>query len=173
MRSTVALFASSRRHGNTGRLMDRVASELKIEVIDLAKREMSAFDYEHRNRADGFEPLLDYVLDFEQIIFASPVYWYSMSPPMKIFVDRFSDLLELPDLLAQGRRLRGKDAYVLCTSIEDAATPGFVTAFRETFEYLGMRYGALLHANCRDGYDPALYEGDVHAFIDQLRGSAR
>ena len=153
--------------------MDRVASDLKIEVIDLAKRELSGFDYEHKNRGDGFEPLLDYVLDFEQIIFASPVYWYAMSPPMKIFIDRISDLLELPDLLAKGRRLRGKDAHILCTSIEDEATACFVTAFRETFIYLGMRNGALLHANCRDGYDPALYEGDVNAFIGQLRGPAR
>ena len=95
MRSTVALFASSRRHGNTGRLMDQVAGDLKIEVIDLAQRQLSAFDYQHKNRGDDFEPLMDHVLDFEQIIFASPVYWYAMSPPMKIFVDRISDLLDL------------------------------------------------------------------------------
>jgi multimeric flavodoxin WrbA len=173
MRSAVALFASSRRNGNTGRLMDWVADALKIEVIDLAQRTMSAFDYEHKNRGDDFEPLLDHVLEFEQIIFASPVYWYAMSPPMKVFIDRISDLLDLPDLLEKGRRLRGKDAHVLCTSIEDEATPCFVTAFRETFNYLGMRYGGLLHANCRDGYLPALYERDVNKFIDQLRAGAR
>jgi multimeric flavodoxin WrbA len=173
MRSTVALFASSRRYGNTGRLMDWVAGALNIEVIDLAQRTMSAFDYDHKNRADDFEPLLDQVLEFEQIIFATPVYWYAMSSPMKVFIDRISDLLELPDLLAKGRRLRGKDAHVLCTSIEDEATPCFITAFRETFSYLGMRYVSLLHANCRDGYLPALYERDVNAFIDQLRGSTR
>ena len=170
MRSTVALLASSRRHGNTGRLMDRVAGALNLEVIDLAQRTISPFDYEHKNRADDFEPLLDHVLKFEQIIFASPVYWYAMSPPMKIFVDRISDLLDLPDLLDKGRRLRGRHAYVLCTSIEDEATPCFVTAFRETFNYLGMRYGGLLHANCRDDYVPERYERDVHAFIEQLRG---
>jgi multimeric flavodoxin WrbA len=173
VRSTVALFASSRRHGNTGRLMDRVAEDLQIQVIDLATRELSPFDYEHKNRGDDFEPLMEQVLQFEQIIFASPVYWYAVSPPMKVFIDRISDLLDLPDLLATGRRLRGKDAHVLCTSIEDQPTPSFVSAFRETFDYLGMRYGALLHANCRDGYDPAMYEEDVKAFIGQLRASPR
>ena len=173
MRPAVALFASSRRHGNTGQLMDWVAGALKIEVIDLGRQTMSAFDYEHKNRGDDFEPLLDRVLEFEQIVFASPVYWYAMSPPMKVFIDRISDLLELPDLLEKGRRLRGKVAHVLCTSIEDAATPCFVTAFRETFNYLGMRSGGLLHANCRDGYLPALYEKDVNNFIDQLRDGAR
>ena len=152
--------------------MDRVASELKIEVIDLSQRNISAFDYEHRNRRDDFEPLMDHVLEFEQLIFASPVYWYSVSSPMKIFIDRISDLLDLPDLLAQGRRLRGKGAYVLCTSIEDEASPLFVNAWRETFNYLGMRYGGLLHANCRDGYAPDHYEEDINAFIRLLKGPA-
>jgi multimeric flavodoxin WrbA len=171
VRPTVALFASSRRHGNTGRLMDSVAEALKIQVIDLATRELSPFDYEHKNRGDDFEPLMEYVLGFEQIIFASPVYWYAVSPPMKVFIDRISDLLDVPDLLATGRRLRGKYVHVLCTSIEEQPTPSFVNAFRETFDYLGMRYGALLHANCRDGYVPSLYEEDVRAFIRQLQAA--
>ena len=82
-------------------------SELQIEVVDLSRKNISAFDYEHRNRHDDFEPLIARVLEFEQIIFASPVYWYAVCPPMKTFLDRLSDLLELPDLLAKGRRLRG------------------------------------------------------------------
>jgi hypothetical protein len=40
---TIALFASSRRNGNTG---------------------MSAYDCEHRNRDDDFEPLMKRVLGF-------------------------------------------------------------------------------------------------------------
>ena len=172
MHSTVALFASSRRHGNTGQLMDRVASDLQIEVIDLAAKDISAFDYEHRNRLDDFESLIDHVLEFEQIIFASPVYWYSVSPPMKIFLDRISDLLDVPELLAKGRRLRGKGVYVLCTSIEDEPDSPFVNAWRETCKYLGMNYSGLLHANCRDGYAPALYEDAIDAFVRRLRGSA-
>ena len=55
MLSAIALFASSRRNGNTGQLMDRIASELGIEVVDLATKRMSAYDYEHRNRNDDFE----------------------------------------------------------------------------------------------------------------------
>ena len=151
--------------------MDRIASELPVEVIDLTERHISAFDYEHRNRDDDFEPLIDYVLTFEQIILASPVYWYAVSPPMKIFLDRISDLLEVPELLAKGRQLRGKIAYVLCTSIEDEVSPLFIDAFRETFQYLGMRYGGMLHANCRDGYTPARYEDDSKVFLRRLRDS--
>jgi multimeric flavodoxin WrbA len=83
--ATIALFSSSRRHGNTGQLMDRIASELDIEVVDLARQRMSPYDYEHLNRNDDFEPLMARVLAHEQIIFATPIYWYAVSPAMKVF----------------------------------------------------------------------------------------
>ncbi len=169
MLSTIAIFASARRNGNTGRLMDRIANELQIEVVDLAEKSISAFDYEHRNRNDDFEPLMDYVLGFEQIIFASPVYWYAVAPPMKIFIDRISDLLDLPDLLERGRRFRSKTAYVVCTSVYDEVPTPFLGAFLETFSYLGMRYGGCAHANCIDGYMPSKYEDDIKSFIDRVR----
>ena len=172
MPSTIALFASSRRHGNTGRLIDRVAADLPVEVIDLADRNLSAYDYEHRNRGDDFEALIGRVLEFDQIIFASPVYWYAVSPPLKVFVDRLSDLLDLEELREQGRRLREKAAFVVCTSVCEEPAPAFVAALCETFSYLGMRFGGLLHANCEDGYQPGRYEPDIRRFIERLAGDA-
>ena len=170
MLSTIALFASARRKGNTGRLVDRIADELQIEVVDLTKKSISPFDYEHRNRNDDFEPLMDFVLRFDQIIFASPVYWYSVAAPMKLFIDRISDLLELPDLLEQGRKLRGKTAYVICTSVYDEVPAPFLGAFRETFSYLGIQYGGCMHANCADGYVASNYEEEIKSFINCIRG---
>jgi multimeric flavodoxin WrbA len=169
MPDCLALFASARRDGNTGRLMDRVAGELGIEVVDLAQLRMAAYTYEHANRHDDFEPLMQRVLACEHVIFASPVYWYSVSPPMKVFLDRISDYLDLPELLDQGRRLRGKTGWVLCTSVLDAPAAEFIGLFRQTFEYLGMRFGGQLHANCVDGYEPETYEADAREFVRLLK----
>jgi multimeric flavodoxin WrbA len=149
--------------------MDRVAEELKIEVVDLSTLDISAYDYDHRNRTDDFEPLMEKVLRHEQIIFSSPVYWYAVAPPMKIFLDRISDYLDLPDLLEQGRRLRGKTGYIVCTSIEDDVCAPFTEAFRETFKYLGMEYGGCVHANCNDGYKAEEYEQAIGALISAVR----
>ena len=168
MRTTIALFASSRRHGNTGQLMDRIADELQIEVVDLGEKNISAFDYEHRNRDDDFEPLIDRVLSFDQIIFASPIYWYSVAPPMKIFIDRLSDLLDLPDLLDKGRQLRDKTGFVVSTSVDDEPDAPFIGAFRETFNYLGMAYGGYINASCADGYVADKHEDNVQAFINEV-----
>jgi len=84
MLSTIALFSGSRRHGNTGQLIDRIAFALNIEIVDLARRRMSSYDYEHLNRNDDFEPLMRRVLEHDQIIFATPIYWYAVSPTMKV-----------------------------------------------------------------------------------------
>ncbi|MDP9197973.1 MAG: NAD(P)H-dependent oxidoreductase [Pseudomonadota bacterium] len=153
--------------------MDRIANELDIEVIDLGDRNMSCYDYDHRNRSDDFEPLMQRVLEYEQIIFASPVYWYAVSPPMKIFLDRISDFLDLPDLLEQGRRLRSKTGYVVCTSIYDEVPASFIGAFRDTFDYLGMRFGGCAHVNCRDGIEPARHEAEALAFAHQVKNGVR
>jgi multimeric flavodoxin WrbA len=169
MLKTIALFSSSRRRGNTGQFMDRIASEFNIEVVDLADLRLSPYDYDHRNRSDDFEPLMERVLAHEQVIFASPIYWYAVSPAMKVFLDRISDFLELPDLLPKGRRLRGKKAFIVCTSICDEPSRAFMSTLRETFDYLGMNFGGVGHVNCQDGYSPDVHEADAAAFAAHLK----
>jgi multimeric flavodoxin WrbA len=168
----ITLFGSSRRHENTGRLVDCIAKRVGIEVVDLATKRLSPYDYEHRNRGDDFEPLMRRVLGFDQIIFASPVYWYAVCPPMKVFFDRISDFLDLPDLIDEGRQLRGKRAYVACTSIYAEVPKPSIGAFVDTFDYLGMRFGGLVHANCRDGYAPAEHDADACKFVQLVRSHA-
>ena len=169
MLSTIALFSSSRRHGNTGQLIDRIALELNIEVVDLTTLRMSSYDYDHLNRNDDFEPLMKHVLAHDQIVFATPIYWYAVSPSMKVFLDRFSDLLELPDLLSEGRRLRRKNAFIVCTSTCDEPSVEFMGAFRETFDYLGIHFGGVVHVNCQDGYLPAVHDSEALKFATLVR----
>jgi multimeric flavodoxin WrbA len=169
MPGTIALFSSARRDGNTGRLIDRIAAALEIEVVDLGALRLAPYDYEHRNRDDDFEPLMRRVLAHDRIVFASPIYWYAVAPAMKVFLDRISDFLDLPELLPEGRRLRGKTGYVVCTSAGGEPSPEFVGAFRETFRYLGMHCGGVLHADCTDGYAPAVHDAAAAAFAAQMR----
>jgi multimeric flavodoxin WrbA len=173
MDSTIALFSSARRHGNTGQLMDRVAAAGNIEVIDLGERNIAPYDYEHRNRSDDFEPLMYKLLGYRQLVFASPVYWYSCTPQMKSFLDRISDFLDLPELLEKGRGLRGKVGYVVCTSVYDEVAPSFLEMFRSTFGYLGMTFGGYLHVNCEAGYVARNHEGEIQEFLALLSRGAR
>lgn len=169
MPPTIALFASSRRHGNTGAVLDRVAEALHIQVLDLSTEDIAPYDYTHGNRGDGFELLIDRILTYEQIIFAAPVYWYSVPPAMKTFIDRLNDLLEVSELKAKGRQLRGKRAFVLATSGIDEVSSAFIAMFRDTFAYLGMSYRGVLHVNCDGGYKAGNAERDIESFISTLR----
>lgn len=171
MASAIILFGSSRRHGNTGQFVDHIAADLRAEIVDLGQLCMSPYDYEHQNRNDDFEPLMKRVLECEHVIIASPVYWYSVSPPVKVFLDRISDYLDIPELLEDGRRLRGKTGYIVCTSIYESAPPSFVDALAATFAYLGMKLGGLVHANCREGYLRATHESEVAAFARLIHAS--
>jgi multimeric flavodoxin WrbA len=172
MPDAIALFASSRRNGNTGQFLDRIARDLSLEIVDLSSQRISQYDYEHRNRDDDFEPLMRRVLSFDKIILASPVYWYAVSPPMKIFLDRITDYLDLPDLLDDGRRLRGKTGYVVATSIYDEVPKSFLGSLTDSFDYLGMRFGGVAHANCKEGGLPANHEVKAAEFAQIVKGTA-
>lgn len=165
MTNAVAVFASARRNGNTGKLIDWIANELGIDVIDISQRNISNYDYDHKNIDDDFLPLINTLLDFDKIIFVTPVYWYGPSAQMKVFIDRTSDFLDLEELKEIGRRLRGKTAYIACTSVSAKAHDAFISSLQSTFEYLGMTYGGHVHTNCEDGYIKENYQDDVEQFL--------
>lgn len=169
MNEIIAIFASARRNGNTGKFIDWIANELNIDIIDLSEKSISPYDYEHKNLNDDFIPLMNHLLNYKKIIFVTPVYWYAASAQMKIFIDRTSDFLDVEELKDIGRRLRKKTAYVVCTSISSEADRSFLNSFKDTFGYLGMNYGGHVHANCENGYSPNEYKEDVNKFVQSVK----
>jgi multimeric flavodoxin WrbA len=168
---TIAVFASARRNGNTGRLIDWISSELDIGVINLLDKDISPYDYDHKNIGDDFLSVMNQLLDYENIIFATPVYWYGPSAQMKVFIDRTSDFLDVDELKDIGRRLRNKTGFVACTSISSDADSSFLKSFKDTFRYLGMSYGGYVHANCENGFNSHEYQADVDRFIHLLKNN--
>ena len=171
MSKTIAVFASARRNGNTGKFIDWISSELDIDVINLLDKDISPYDYDHKNIGDDFLSVMNQLLDYENIIFATPVYWYGPSAQMKVFIDRTSDFLDVDELKDIGRRLRSKTGFVVCTSISSDADSSFLNSFKDTFRYLGMGYGGYVHANCENGFNSHEYQADVDRFIHLLKNN--
>ncbi len=169
MNKTIAVIGSSRRNGNTGNLIDLIANKLDIEVIDLSLKNISTFDYEHNNINDDFLTLMELILKHDNIIFASPVYWFAMSAQIKIFIDRMSDFLSVDELKDKGRQLRGKVGYVVSTSISEEIDDSFIESFTKTFNYLGLGFGGFIHANCHNGFHSRSYQDDIAGFIEKLK----
>ncbi len=169
MNKTIAVIGSSRRNGNTGKLIDLIAKELNIEVIDLSLKNISPFDYEHKNADDDFMPLMNHLLKYDNIIFVSPVYWFSMSAQMKVFIDRMSDFLSIEELNSKGKELRSKVGYVVSTSVSDNIADSFIDSFTNTFDYLGLEYGGYIHVNCENGFDPDACQNDIIDFVKKIK----
>jgi len=139
------LQASARPHGDTHRVASKLVTELDARHLDLLDYVIHPFRYEQEypDDDDYLRLIKEEVLAHDHIIFASPVYWYSMSGGLKIFFDRLSDLLKSRKDL--GRRLRGKRMSVLSVSNDAAVNDSFFDAFRLSAEYLGMDYGEEWH----------------------------
>ena len=99
---------------------------------------IGGYDYNHANADDDFAAIADAMIAAQTIIFATPVYWYAMSAPLKIFFDRLTDLTE--NLKAQGKALTGKSIWMIATGTEAELPEGFEIPFARTADYFGMRY---------------------------------
>lgn len=156
------LQASARPQGDTYHVAQRLANELSADHLDLLNYTIYPFNYEQEYPVDDdFIRLVEAeLLPRQQIIFASPVYWYSMSGPMKVFFDRLSDLLKSRKEL--GRQLRGKRMSVLSCGNDEEINDSFFEAFRLSADYLGMSYGPEWHG---------WLEGTVPVFVERAIAS--
>jgi multimeric flavodoxin WrbA len=142
----VIILGSARKNGNTTKIVDEISKESGIDVIDLSDYNISHYDYESKNREDDFLPLIRRILEeYETLIFATPIYWYNMSGIMKVFFDRFSDLIRIEK--ETGRKLRGKKIGVISNSHDDEIEDSFYIPFKKTADYLGMEYLGHAHFN--------------------------
>ena len=168
MKKTAIILGTSRSNGNTADVSNILAQNTNAVVFDINNYNILPFDYDHKNIDDDFLPLMDHLLKYENIIFASPVYWFAMSAQMKIFIDRMSDFLSVESLKDKGRELRNKAGYVVSTSISEEVDPSFINSFSDTFGYLGIKYGGFVHLNCNKGFDLSADKKNIDHFVTKL-----
>ena len=148
--NTVIILGSSRSNGDTKSIVDTIVKKTQWDVIDLNDYSFSYYDYNHKNRNDDYLELMRSIIEkYDALIFATPVYWYSMSGIMKVFFDRITDLLTIEKEL--GRQLRGKGMAVLSHSHSESPGDFFWVPFRKSADYLGMRYLGNVHTVHGDG----------------------
>ena len=136
---TIILLGSARKDSHTRTLLRNVFNGIPHDLVDLLDFEIAPFDYNAKYPAsDQFQELADRMVSAKNIIFATPVYWYSMSGILKNFMDRFTDLITVEK--QKGRALSGKNMYLFSVGADQFHPDGFEVPFRETARYLGMKY---------------------------------
>ena len=147
------IVGSSRKNGNTSLVVGRLVEKLGCEVFDLSDYSVSYYDYNNQNKDDDFGILAAKMVEARYLIFATPVYWYSMSGQMKVFFDRFTDLITIRKSF--GRKLAGKQTFLVATGTEQNLPEGFETAFRLTSDYFDMKFKASCYVQFRKDLTPA------------------
>jgi|TARA_B110000908_G_C10227361_1_gene438696 multimeric flavodoxin WrbA len=136
--NVAVIIGTSKSDGNTRKLVNSFVEKSGASIFDLSLFEISFFDYSHQNKTDDFLPLIRQLISFEHIVFATPIYWYSMSAQLKVFFDRFSDLLTIEKDL--GRKLKGKSISVLSTGFDLDYPECFIQPFEMTATYLQLYF---------------------------------
>ena len=158
----VLIVGTSRNDGDTFKLINGVIEQSNWDLINLSDYNFSYYDYKNENRNDDYLALIKQILEkYDTLIFATPIYWYSMSGIMKVFFDRFTDLLTIEKEL--GRKLRGKKMGVISCSIGENLGENFWLPFIETAKYLGMEYLGNIHTIVGENNS-----GEIAEFINKI-----
>jgi multimeric flavodoxin WrbA len=151
------VLGSTRRHSNSEQLARRAAHALPdARWIHLLDHPLPPFhDLRH---GTGFPPLdgnakllADATIAATDLVLVTPVYWYSVSWLMKLYLDHWTHWLRIPELAFKDT-LRGRNFWsVIVDSDDEASGSGNATVdmLRRTADYMEMSFRGVLqgHAN--------------------------
>lgn len=163
----IIILGSARKKSDTRRFMKALFPDQEYELIDLLEYKIAPYSYSHEYPADdNFIKLCDLLLQHPLIVFATPVYWYSMSGLMKDFFDRLTDLITIHK--ESGRQLRGRKTALLAVGSDDDLPQGFTVPFESTSRYLGMELLASAYAPIARLEDATFIQQERAAFLRKL-----
>lgn len=136
---TLVILGTAREDSNTLAAIKELSPFADYELIDLRELKIAAYSYEGTYpSADDFLHVARLMQKADNIVFATPVYWYSMSASLKNFFDRFSDLITVHKPI--GRSLKGKTTFLISTGSDPSLPTGFEEPFRLTSDYFEMQF---------------------------------
>lgn len=163
----LVIMGSSRSDGDTARAVSFLRSCVHLDLLDLNSFKISYYDYGHIYPNDEFLPLMRKVTsEYKLLVFATPVYWYTMSAIMKTFFDRITDCLKIEK--DTGRKLRSMSMAVLSCSNDPAYPDSLYHPFEMSAEYLGMKYCGNVHVWVNNGL-PSEVEFKIKGFAEQIK----
>ncbi|MFD2563696.1 flavodoxin family protein [Aquimarina rubra] len=167
MKKGIIIQGSSRSNGDTNTVVSYLKEITGFDLVDLNQREIHYFDYEFKNE-DDFEVIFKNIVhNYQTIVLATPVYWYTMSGIMKVFLDRISDYLYKEKDF--GRMLRGKEMAMMSCSNDDDRVEEFHLPFSRSAAYLGMDYLGDIHTPVVDNELSLEAKERINAFALKIK----
>ena len=132
--------------------------------MDLKELNIAHFDYEVASTVDDFIPLIEEIVLHDTIVLASPVYWYAISSQMKVFFDRWSELLNFRKDLAL--KLERKRLFMICSFATDfpLGCASFENPIRQACNYMNIDYGGCYYSYPDESYVRSFGFPDLEEF---------
>ncbi len=181
--SLLFLLGSSRRDGNTEQLVREAAAaalpaQTSKDWLRMSEHPLPPFvDIRHEpapvyETPTGVEAmLLERTLAASHLVFAMPLYWYSLPADTKRYLDYWSAWMRVPGADFK-RRMAGKSLSVVTTVSDEnrsVATP-LIESLRLTADYLAMQFrGAVVAFGNQPG--EALNDASIVDRIGALLGA--
>jgi len=139
MSQPIIILASNRRESNTEKLLTKLFADNTYRLINLLDYHIQPYSYSGTYHADdSFNDIVSVMLQYDDIIFATPVYWYAMSGLLKTFMDRLTDIVTIQKAI--GKQMQGKTLFVIAVGSDPHLPQGFEVPFLLTARYFGMVY---------------------------------
>ncbi|WP_313891333.1 flavodoxin family protein [Psychrobacillus sp.] len=146
------LIGSTRTNGNTELLTDIAMEGIKHQKIYL--KELSIRPIEDLRHSEGgfqiveddYDQIIKIFLENDIIVFATPIYWYSMSGIMKNMVDRFSHAIRDERYPQFKERLKTIETIVIAVGGDKPRIKGMplIQQFQYTFDFLNMHFSSFI-----------------------------
>lgn len=141
-------YGSSREISNSSLLANKVLNGLNFEAVHLQNMKIVPIE-DKRHDLEGFslpdddyDQIIQQILKSDIIVFATPIYWYSMSGTMKVMIDRLSQAIRDERYPQLTEHLRTVKAIVLAVGGDNPKIKGLpmIQQFQYIFEFLGTSF---------------------------------
>lgn len=144
----IIIIGTARSPSNTLNSVLKITKFKNFESLELNKHALHHYNYNNPPN-DDFLIIIKKILQYDVIVFATPVYWYSMSGHLKVFFDRLTELITTSKDL--GRKLAGKDVYLFANGSEKKLPKGFEVPFKKTSLYFNMNFKKSIYKCTKTG----------------------
>jgi multimeric flavodoxin WrbA len=142
------IYGGTRPKGNTETLTELAIKGLEVERIHLKDYKINPIeDYRHSEEGfsevnDDYNSIIARILPHDILIFATPIYWYSMSGTMKNFIDRWSQTLRDPKFPNFKENMSKKKVYVIAVGGDTPYLKGLplIQQFQYIFGFMGSSF---------------------------------
>ncbi|MEB6269385.1 NAD(P)H-dependent oxidoreductase [Staphylococcus epidermidis] len=179
------LFGSSRKDGNSMVALEYITNNIKYNFIYLYNSNIDKVQDNRHNEmsdthSDDYEEIINNVIKSDIIIFLTPLYWYSMSASMKLFIDRWTETLRNSEIKDFKKNMSQKKYFIVIIGGDNPKVKSkpLVNQFKYIFEFMGINnYNFLIGEGVKpfDILDDKLFlneinqlnvllkKGDIHA----------